>query len=91
MKKHILVRYKAGISKITLRDEEYMEYESNLSLDALLSKIFNLYNISESHHLVNKHDVLLMLNGKFVPLFETKRILLKEGDVITLLPTISGG
>ncbi len=39
MQKDILIIYKGGISKFTDREEEWIEYEANLSLDSVLSKI----------------------------------------------------
>ena len=42
MSKTIRIIYKGGISKSTGRREERLDYEANLSLDAVLEKMFKV-------------------------------------------------
>jgi molybdopterin converting factor small subunit len=91
MPKDIMIIYKGGISKFTGRKEERINYEPNLSLDVVISRICEKYNFSEDNHIINRRAVLLMLNGKFIPTVEAENIKLSQGDEITLFPTVSGG
>ena len=91
MQKDILIIYKGGISKFTVRKEEWIGYEANLSLDAVISKVCEKYNFTGNDHIINKRAVLLMLNGKFIPTWQAENIKLNRGDVVTLFPTVSGG
>jgi thiamine biosynthesis protein ThiS len=90
MKKGILVKYKGGLSKLTNCEEERLEFTPGISLALFLSKIFKLRSFSENK-IVNIQSVLLTLNGTFIPPSESDRITLKEGDTISLFPTVSGG
>ena len=91
MNNGILVKYKGGLSKLIQRDEEWIDYEANLSLAGLLLHIFKLHRIADTGRMIDKQSVLLILNDQFVPSFEADGMMLSQGDVVTLLPTISGG
>ena len=92
MEKQILVEYKGGISKMIGLDEERLEYEQGLSLNALLLKIHNSHAGSLDHHdSIHKHSVLLMLNGIFVPSSDFDKTIVHEGDRVTLFPPVAGG
>lgn len=91
MNNGILVKYKGGISKLTKLNEEWIDYEADLSLADLLLHIFKLHRISDTDQMIDKQSVLLIVNDQFVPMFEADDMMLHDGDVVTLLPTISGG
>ncbi len=91
MHKGILVKYKGGISKLFNQEEEWIEYEPHLSLEGLLTKVFQSHHIDEKNQIINQQSVLLTLNGTFIPLFEAGKTMLQAGDVIFLFPTIAGG
>ena len=92
MDKGIFVEYKGGISKIVDTDEDWFEFESNISLTSLLLKICKVYERKlKNNDSFLRHSVLLMLNGSFVPSADFEKIMLKEADRVTLFPAVSGG
>ncbi len=87
----ILVKYKGGLSKLVGCESEWLDYETGLSLEMLLVRIFERHPLSDSARMIDRHSVLIMRNERFVPAAEVSDIVLHRGDVITLLPTVSGG
>ena len=76
MNNGIFVEYKGGVSKIIDTNEDWFEYEPNLSLNSLLLKIHKRYE-----HKLNNIDsiqgksVLLMLNNLPLLLKGSKTVL----------------
>ena len=92
MGKTVLVKYRAHLPEITKKEEEWIECEQDLFLDSLLRRIAKQYQISPGgESFENGFSLLTTLNGEFVPASTLKETLLKDGDVIVLLPTVSGG
>lgn len=92
MAKKILIKYGGHLSRITKKEEEWIESESNLSLGSLLIKTYERYrNFPEGNFLGNKFAFLTTLNGEFIPASSIDEVLLKDGDVVVLFPPVSGG
>jgi len=90
MEKGILVKYRAGLSRLIDCEEEWLEFTPGDTLVSILSDNFRLRSISKNK-VVDIKNFLMTLNGAFIPASESGKIMLKEGDVISLFPTVSGG
>ncbi len=92
MKKRILIKYWGHLSRIAKREEEWIESESDLSIDALLAKLSEKYeDLFSGPDLDRRLAFLITVNGEFLPSSSIDGILLKDGDVIGLFPPVSGG
>jgi molybdopterin converting factor small subunit len=92
MGKTVLVKYKAHLPEITKKDEEWIECESDLFLDSFLERISRKYqDFTGGESFENGFSLLTTLNGEFIPASHLKEALLKDGDVVVLLPPVSGG
>ena len=92
MGKTVLVKYMAHLPGITKKEEERVECESDLFLDALLQRISSKYKDSPGGEAFeSEFSLLTTLNGGFIPASQWKETLLKDGDVVVLLPPVSGG
>ncbi len=92
MGKTVLVKYKAHLPEITKKEEEWIECESDLFLDSFLQRIAKQYqNSPGGESFENEFSLLTTLNGEFIPASHLKETLLKDGDMVVLLPPISGG
>ena len=92
MTKTILVKYGAHLPMIPKKEEEWIEGEPDLSLDSFLYKIFEKYQTCPGgESFESKFSLLITLNGEFIPASNLKQVLLRDGDVVVLLPPVSGG
>jgi molybdopterin converting factor small subunit len=92
MGKRVLVKYKAHLPEITKKEEEWIECADDLSMDSLLQRIAKQYQgFSGGEFSRDEISLLTTLNGEFIPTSALKETLLKDGDVIVLLPPVSGG
>jgi molybdopterin converting factor small subunit len=92
MTKRILVKYGGHLSRIAKREEEWIESESELSIDEFLTKISEKYRgLPGSNVLVNRFAFLITVNGEFFPSSSLDGLLIKDGDVVGLFPPVSGG
>mgnify|MGYP001374573566 CR=1 FL=1 len=92
MGKTVIVKYRAHLPEITKKEEERIEWEQDLYLDALLRRIAKQYpSFLGGEFSENEISLLTTLNGAFVPASDMKETLLKDSDVVVLLPPVSGG
>jgi molybdopterin converting factor small subunit len=92
MERRILVRYGGHLPRVTNREEEWIASDTELSLSLLLTKIYERYKDSpESKLFGDPRSFLITLNGKFVPASHFDEVLVRDGDVLILLPPVSGG
>ncbi len=92
MAKRFLVKYGGHLPRIAKREEEWIESESELSIDALLMKVSEKYRgLPGSNVLDNRFVFLITVNGEFFPSSSLDGLLIKDGDVIGLFPPASGG
>ncbi len=92
MAKRILVKYGGHLSRIAKREEEWIETESELTIDEVLSKISDKYRgLPGSPILDNRFAFLITVNEEFFPSSSLDGLLIKDGDVIGLFPPVSGG
>ena len=88
----ILIRYGGHLPRVTNKQEERMAFDTDLSLSLLLTKIHERYKDSpESRFLGDTRSFLITLNGKFVPASHFDEVFVRDGDVLNLLPPVSGG
>ena len=92
MAKRILIQYRGHLSRIVKREEEWIEAETELSIDGLLTKISEKYRgLSGSPILDCRFAFLITVNGEFLPSSNLDGFIIKDGDVICLFPAASGG
>jgi molybdopterin converting factor small subunit len=92
MAKRILVKYGGHLSRLTKREEEWIESETRLSIDGLLMKIADKYpRLTGSSLLDFRFAFLITVNGEFFPSSSLEGVIIKDGDVICLFPAVSGG
>ncbi len=92
MTKRILIKYWGHLSRIANREEEWIESESELSIDELLTKLSERYHdLPGSPDLDRRLAFLITVNGEFLPSSSIDGLLIKDGDVIGLFPPVSGG
>ena len=92
MERRILVRYGGHLPRVTNREEEWVVLDADLSLSLLLVNIYERYrDFPESRLLGDRHSFLVTLNGRFVPASDFDRVSVRDGDVLNLLPPVSGG
>ena len=88
----ILVKYGGHLSRITKREEEWIETDSELTIDEVLTKIIEKYQgLPGSPIPDNRFAFLITVNGEFFPSSSLDGLLIKDGDVIGLFPPVSGG
>lgn len=88
----MLVKYGGHLSRIAKREEEWIESESELSIDELLMKLSETYRgLPGSDVLHRRLAFLITVNGEFFPSSSLDGLLIRDGDVIGLFPPVSGG
>ncbi len=92
MAKRILVKYGGHLSRIAKREEEWIETDSELTIDEVLTKISEKYrDLTGSGVPDSRINYLITVNGEFFPSSSLDGLLIKDGDVIGLFPPVSGG
>lgn len=91
MAKRILVKYGGHLPRITKKEEEWIESESELSIDALLTKLSEKYQSFGNPPLENRFLFLITVNGEFIPTSSLEGVILRDGNTVTLFPPVSGG
>ena len=92
MTKRILIKYGGHLSSISKREEEWIESESELSIDELLAKLSEKYHDLVGRSIQNRRlAFLITINEKFCPSSSIDALLIKDRDVIGLFPPVGGG
>jgi len=78
----IKIRYFGQFRDITGKQEETLELEDNITVEALREEVKRLYA-----RLAAKEEILVAVNGSFEPLEHV----IVEGDEVAFFPPVSGG
>lgn len=79
----VKIRFYASYREVTGTDEIDFEIEEGTSLGDLIERIKHRYPVLQ----VRSDEIIVSLNGKSLPL-STR---LREGDIVSFLPPVTGG
>ena len=92
MAKRFLVKYGGHLSRIAKREEEWIETDSEMTIDEVLKKISEKYRGLSGSGIPNSRiSYLITINGEFFPTSSLEGLLIRDGDVVGLFPPVSGG
>lgn len=90
----IEIKFKGPISKQVGGDSVSVEIESELSLNDVLTKLIEsipyLQNIWREPQEIDR-DSLILCNGTDVAVLGGLKMIMSEGDILTILPLVHGG
>jgi molybdopterin converting factor small subunit len=92
----LLVQYTAQLRTAAEKAEEEFELEGRTSLADLLGRIASRLRTEAAGHLLipagrPQPSLLVVLNSEVVRTRDADSVLVKPGDVLTLMPPIAGG
>jgi len=92
----LLVQYTAQLRTAVEKAEEEFELEGRSSLATLLARVASRLQAEATRHLLTpagrlQPSLMVVLNSQVVSTREAESVLVKAGDVVTLMPPIAGG
>jgi molybdopterin converting factor small subunit len=92
----LLVQYTAQLRTAVEKAEEEIELIGRCSVAELLGRIASRLHAEAVRHLLTpsgglQPSLLVVLNSEVVPNRDADSVLVKPGDVLTLMPPIAGG
>ncbi len=96
LKMKVKVKYFTFLRELIGRREEEYKFEKELTLEELIGHIAEKYGKEAKEYLFEKDGRLketlsFLVNGKSITSLNGPKTMLKEGDIIAIIPPVGGG